>query len=106
MDRMHMAMAILISVVITFGLRALPFFVFKRARELPEALVRLGERLPVAIMAVLIVYCMRSFYTEGVSNAVAVGVPAVIVAGSYLWKENTFLSIAAGTVCHMILLRM
>ena len=48
--------AILISAVITFALRALPFILFKDNRMLPGWLQRLGKLLPSAIMAVLIAY--------------------------------------------------
>ena len=51
--------AILVSTVITFGLRALPFLVFQEGKELPDQIKRLGMVLPSSIMAVLIVYCLK-----------------------------------------------
>ena len=51
--------AILVSAVITFGLRVLPFLVFQEGKELPDQIKRLGMVLPSSIMAVLIVYCCR-----------------------------------------------
>ena len=51
--------AIFVSAVITFGLRALPFLVFQEGKELPDQIKRLGMVLPSSIMAVLIVYCLK-----------------------------------------------
>ena len=44
---------ILIAAVITLLLRACPFIIFGKNRQLPVRLVRLGRLLPSAIMAVL-----------------------------------------------------
>ena len=41
--------AILVSAVITFGLRALPFLVFQEGKELPDQIKRLGMVLPSSI---------------------------------------------------------
>ena len=98
--------AILVSAVITFGLRALPFLVFQEGKELPDKIKRLGMVLPSSIMAVLIVYCLKDVG----SDVVHIGLPkiaaVVIVALSYKWKHNTLVSIAVGTAGYMILLRV
>jgi branched-subunit amino acid transport protein AzlD len=95
---------ILISAAITFLLRALPFICFRGNKKMPEKLVYLGEILPSAIMAVLIVYCLKDIGGDwtgvGIPRLISVG----IVALSYKWKHNTLLSILGGTVCYMILL--
>ena len=44
--------AIGVSVACTLGLRALPFLIFTKNRPMPEWLKRLGNALPMAIMAV------------------------------------------------------
>ena len=50
-----LAAAIVLSAAITFGLRALPFLIFSGERKMPDWLQKLGEMLPSAIMAVLII---------------------------------------------------
>lgn len=64
---------------------------------MPDWLDRLGKTLPSAIMAVLIVYCLKDVG----SDVVHIGLPkiaaVVIVALSYKWKHNTLVSIAVGT---------
>lgn len=98
--------AILLSALCTFALRALPFVAFRGERTMPDWLTRLGKALPSAIMAVLIVYCLRDIPQDwaglGIPRLLAVGVVAV----SYQWKHNTLLSIGAGTVAYMLLLKL
>lgn len=50
---------ILISAAITFLIRVLPSIFFNGSRQMPEKVRKLGEVLPSAIMAVLIVYCLK-----------------------------------------------
>ncbi len=47
--------AVLLSAVITFFLRALPFLFFSGKKRMPKRLAYLGRILPSTIMAVLIV---------------------------------------------------
>ena len=99
-------LAVSASAVITFFLRALPFFLFHGDRKMPEWLARLGSVLPSAIMAVLIVYCLRGAKSDvthtGVPGLIAVLLTAVI----YRWKHQTLLSIFLGTAVYMILIRV
>ena len=98
--------AIMVSAVITFGLRALPFVIFRGEHSMPEWMKRLGKILPSAIMAVLIIYCLKG----AKSNPIGMGIPGLVavlvVSVSYKWKHNTFLSIIAGTVVYMVGLRV
>ena len=63
----YFLLAVAVSAVITFGLRALPFFFFrgeKNDKNMPDWLLQLGIILPSAIMAVLI----PSVRTAAVNN--------------------------------------
>lgn len=97
---------IILSAVITFSFRAFPFLIFRGERKMPERLVYLGNILPAAIMAVLIVYCLKDvagdFGTYGIPQLAAV----LVVAVSYKWKHNTFVSIILGTACNMVLMQI
>ena len=55
--------AIILSALITFLLRAFPFLLFKE-KELPKWLEKLEKHLPMTIMAVLIVYCLKDLKTQ------------------------------------------
>lgn len=55
----HILLSILVPAVLTFGLRALPFLLLNK-RELPKRIEYLGNVFPMAIMATLVVYCLKS----------------------------------------------
>ncbi len=101
----YILLAIVMSALITFGLRALPFVLFRGGRSMPEWMQRLGQILPSAIMAVLIVYCLKG----AKSNPIGIGIPGIIavavVVASYKRKHNTFISIIVGTAAYMIMLK-
>jgi branched-subunit amino acid transport protein AzlD len=105
MDTGRILAAILLSAAITFSLRALPFVLFRGKRTMPPRLVRLGKILPSAIMAVLIVYCLKDVGSDWLHTGIPKLVSVAVVAASYKWKHNTLISILAGTVCYMILLK-
>ena len=97
--------AIAVMAVVTFLTRALPFLLFDRGESPPKLVLYLGRVLPPAIIAMLIVYCLRgvSFSTPGgwVPQLLCV---AVVVA-LHLWKHNNLLSIFGGTVLYMVLVQ-
>ncbi len=101
-----MILAILLSAGITLALRAVPFLVFGNGRRMPKRLVSLGRILPAAIMAVLVVYCLKDVTGELYPNGVAEFVAAGVVIVTYKWKHNTLVSILAGTLCNMALLKI
>ena len=98
-------LAVLVSAVCTFTLRALPFLAFNGERSMPLWLDKLGQVLPAAIMAVLIVYCLKDVGSDLRGTALPKGIAVAVVAVNYKWKHNTLISIAAGTALYMVLLR-
>lgn len=103
---MYFLAAVLLSAAVTFLLRALPFVIFRNGRPLPDYIRRLGAVLPSAIMAVLIVYCLKdvsgAFRANGIWELVAVAVVVV----TYKWKHKTFISILSGTAAYMLFIRI
>ena len=97
--------AIAVMAVVTFLTRALPFLLFDRGESPPKIVLYLGRVLPPAIIAMLIIYCLRgvSFATPGgwVPQLLCVAV----VAGLHLWKHNNLLSIFGGTILYMVLVQ-
>ena len=89
----------------TFLERWLPWLLFGH-RAVPKVVEYLGKILPMAVMVSLLVYCLRGmqFTAAGawVPQVIAVGV----TAGLHWWRRNTLLSIAAGTVCYMLLVQL
>lgn len=100
-----MAKIILISFVITFGLRAVPYLFFGRASQVPHWLEYLGRYLPPAIMASLVIYATKDFWQSGEPRlAMLLGLVATI--GMHLYRKNTILSIIVGTAVYMFMLRL
>lgn len=95
---------IAVCALCTFAERLLPFVVFGR-REVPSPVRYLGKMLPLAVMATLVVYCLRhiSFAEAGLflPQLICVAVTALL----HLWKSNTMLSVVCGTVLYMILVQ-
>ncbi|MBQ9091020.1 MAG: AzlD domain-containing protein [Anaerotignum sp.] len=96
---------IVICALCTLLERALPFLIF-RGKEVPEIVRYLGRALPMAIMATLVMYCLK-----GISFSSAAGFAPMLIASAltallHIWKGNTMLSIFGGTVCYMLLAQM
>lgn len=92
--------------VVTFLTRALPFLLFGRSGEPPRIVLYLGRVLPPAVIAMLIIYCLRSTsfaQLSGWAPALIAGLFVVIV---HTWKHNNMLSIVGGTVLYMVLVQV
>ena len=102
----HAALVVAICAGVTLLTRALPFMFFGGKRGIPRLVSALGKTLPSAIMAALVVYCLKGVpfgtFTDGAKQLVAVGA----VVALHLLKRSTLLSIGAGTALYMILIRI
>ena len=91
--------------VVTWALRAFPFLLFGN-RPLPKVIRYLGKALPPAIMTALVIYCLRdiSFSQSpfGIPELAACALVVILQAV----RKNMYLSIIAGTVCYMVLIRV
>lgn len=95
---------ILVAAVCTFLTRIFPFALFGGKKEVPNVVKYLGDILPVAIIGILIVYCLRDF-TGGDKNIIIPQITAVAATALiHIWKRNTLLSIAVGTIGYMLLI--
>lgn len=101
----HSIAIISVVAICTLLTRALPFWVLGGKREVPEVVKYLGKALPPAIMAILVVYCLKGVSifagSRGIPELIAIGLVVVL----HLWKRNTLLSIGAGTVFYMVLVQ-
>ena len=101
---MNAVYVIAVTALVTMLTRFLPFAVFGK-RPLPRVVVYLGRVLPPAIMAALVVYCLKDIdltaFPFGLAQLISVAVTALV----HLWRRNTLLSIALGTACYMVLIR-
>ena len=78
--------AIAVMAVVTFLTRALPFLLFDRGSAPPKLILYLGRVLPPAVIAMLIIYCLKdiSFAQAGgwVPQLISVAVVVVLTCGS------------------------
>ncbi len=90
----------------TFATRLLPYLFFGGKHKVPEVIAYLGKVLPPAIIVTLVVYCIKDVdFTaawHGAPELIAIAVTALL----HLWRRNTLISIAAGTVLYMILIHV
>lgn len=100
----HAIIAIAIMAVVTYMLRALPFFVFKDKRP-PAYVEYLGKYLPYSIMGMLVVYCLKGTKLLQAPFGIPEIASVIIVILLHVWKRNTILSIVCGTLFYMIILR-
>ncbi len=115
--------SIAVMALVTFLTRVLPFLLFDRGESPPKIVLYLGRVLPPAVIAMLIIYCLRSpsvtvpaELTAGLSGWLAgivsffVGWAPQLIAGAavvalHVWKRNNLLSIFGGTILYMILVQ-
>ena len=101
---MNAILIVAVTALVTALTRFLPFAVFGR-RPLPRMVTYLGRVLPPAIMAALVVYCLKDVDLTAHPFSLAEIIAVAVTALAHIWKRNTLLSIAVGTACYMILIR-
>ena len=106
MTDLHGVKLVVVIALVTIALRFLPFLIFSGKRQTPAYISYLGKVLPFSIMGMLVVYCLRNISFA----ASPFGIPEILscaaVAGLHLWKRNTLLSIAGGTVFYMLMVQL
>lgn len=103
MDKLHSLALILIMAALTAALRFLPFVMFSKGT--PKTIVYLGNLLPNAIMAMLVVYCLKNVSFTAGSHGIPEALAVLLVAVLHKWKHNMLLSILGGTAAYMLLVQ-
>ena len=103
-DLLHSALLVAVIAAVTALLRFIPFWLF--SKNTPKTVLYLGKTLPYAIMAMLVVYCLKNIcftaFPFGAAELIAVAVVVVL----HKLKHNTLLSILGGTVSYMLLVQL
>jgi len=101
---MKTAILILTMSAGTILTRFLPFLAFRK--QTPPYVSYLGRVLPPAIIGMLVVYCLKDItpavHPFGIPELIA----AACTAGLQAWRRNSLVSILAGTVIYMVLIRV
>lgn len=103
---LHSIGIIAVAAIVTLFIRAIPFVLFGGKREVPETVTYLGKVLPPAIMVILVVYCVKGINLMVGNHGIPELLSIAVVASLHIWKRNTLLSIAAGTILYMILVQV
>lgn len=98
---------ITIAVIVlgTMSTRFLPFLLFPADKPTPAYVRYLGKVLPPAVFGLLVVYGLKDVSLLAGSHGLPEAIAIAVVVGLHLWKRQVLLSIAAGTVCYMLLVQ-
>ena len=96
---------IAVMALVTFLTRVLPFLLFGRGGTPPRIILYLGTYLPAAVIAMLIVYCLRNVTLAQPAGWAPALIASVAVAVVHIWKRNNMLSIVGGTLLYMVLVQ-
>lgn len=96
------------AVATTMLTRFTPFIMLRPGRPTPKYIVYLGKVLPAAMFALLVVYCLRGLPSHGTTlpDAASQLVAVAATVAMHVWRRNMMWSMAVGTACYMLLIRM
>ncbi len=107
MTNLQFALTIAVCSAATMLTRFLPFLVFNsKDGKAPDVVEYLGHVLPAAIFGMLIVYCLKGVSFTSGSHGIPEAVSIALTVGLHKWKHQTMLSIAAGTLCYVLLVQL
>ncbi len=107
MSNLELVLTILICAAVTLALRVLPFILFPGGKQPPKFITWLGGQLPRAVMAMLVVYCLKNVqFTTGTADWLPALAACAITAILHVWRKQIVLSICGGTAVYMILIRL
>ncbi len=99
---MNAAILIAAMAVTTMALRFLPFLIF--GKNTPEYISYLGKVLPQAIIALLVVYCLKNVSILSRPFGIPELIAGASVVGMQVWRRNAVLSILLGTLIYMMII--
>lgn len=97
---------IALAVGATMLTRFLPFILFPAGKPTPPFILYLGRVLPAASFGMLIIYCLRNVSLISGSRGLPELIAVAVVVAVHAWKRQMLLSIAAGTLCYMLLVQL
>ena len=86
--------------------KPLPFWLFPESKGIPRVVAFLGQALPPAMMGLLLVYSLRNVSFASAGQWLPECIAIAVTAGLHLWRRNSLLSIAGGTITYMLLVQV
>jgi branched-subunit amino acid transport protein AzlD len=105
MTTIEIAITIAIVALVTLATRALPFFVFGADRPLPPYIRYLNTVLPTAVIAMLVVYCLKGTTLMTAPYGMPELISLVFLAVIHRRFKKILLSIGGSTALYMILVQ-
>lgn len=105
MNTMEHMIIILVCALATMLTRFLPFLLFPAGKPTPRFIRYLSFALPSAVFSMLVVYCLKSVSIIDGSHGIPELIAILVVVGLHLWKKQTLLSIAGGTLIYMLMVQ-
>lgn len=97
---------VLVAGFVTLVIRFAPFVFFNRKQGIPPVVRYLGNVLPPAIMATLVIFAIRHVDVWSGTRGIPEAAGIIVTVTLHVWKRNTLLSIAAATAVYMVLIRI
>lgn len=92
-------------ILATMLTRFIPFLLFPPGRPTPRYIQFLGRHLPLAVFALLIVYCLRHVSIIDGNHGLPEFLGIAVTVMLHLWKRQMLVSIAGGTIAYMVLVQ-
>lgn len=103
MSILQQVIMVVVGVVATMLTRFIPFIAFRPGKPTPKYIMYLGKVLPASVFALLVVYCLHNAASSDTFAQLAAVAFTVVI---HAWRRNLMWSIAAGTLCYMLLIRL
>ena len=97
---------VLIAAVVTMATRAILFLLFPAGKKAPAFITWLSGQLPRAVMAMLMIYCLKDLSFSAAAGWLPALLGVVATALLHLWKRQMMISIVGGTALYMALIRL
>lgn len=97
---------VLIVAAVTLGTRLCSFVLFPSGKKAPAFITWLSGQLPRAVMAMLVIYCIKDVRFTTVGQWLPTLLSVGITAALHLWKRQMMISIPGGTIAYMLLIRL
>lgn len=101
----QVVLIIAVCALCTFFERALPFLIFKSGK-VPKIIHYLGKVLPMAIMATLVIYCVKGISFSAPAGWAPTLIACAVTVVLHLWKRNAFISILGSTAVYMVFVQL
>ena len=106
MTTVELLITVLVCAAVTAALRYVSFALFPQGKQPPKFIIWLGSRLPRAVMAMIVVYCLKDVSFASAVNWLPPLLGVAATAALHVWKRQMMLSIAGGTAIYMIFIRL